>query len=475
MNSAQPTEVWRLGARAQAEAIRAKQVSSREVVAAHLDRMNRVNPKLNAMVNVLADQALDAADAADRQLASGATVGPLHGVPFTVKENIDVFGSPTTQGTVSLAGSMPHADSPQVAQLRKAGAIVLARSNLPEYALRWHTDNELHGPTINPWNASVTPGGSSGGEAVALATGMTPLGLGNDDGGSLRYPAQCTGIVSIKPGLGRVARALSDPTSESTISHQLLNAEGPMAREVADIRLALELLVQPNWRDPLHVPVPLARPERVISMRIARVPDSAFGKVSPQVSTGIERAVRFLEAAGCTVEEIEPPHLDQIPEVWGRMFIWDFRLVWDDMAPQLSRDTRESMESLFRLFPGVDAVAHMESFRRRLSIARDWAEFQRTYPVVLGPVSTQPPFPVGTDVPFDGLRSVVESMRLVVSANVIGIPAMVVPVGVMDGLPQAVQIIGPRYGEDYCLQVAELIEAQAGRLTPLIFDLSAYP
>jgi len=463
----QPTELWRFGAKALAELIRFGKVSSREVVAAHLDRIVQVNPKLNALVNVLAEAGLQAADSADRLVASGTELGPLHGVPVTVKENIDVFGSPTTQGTVSLANSMPHTDSPQVSQLRRAGAIVLARSNLPEFALRWHTDNDLHGPTINPWNASVTPGGSSGGEAAALATGMTPLGLGNDDGGSLRYPAQCTGIVSMKPGLGRVPRALADPSSESTISHQLLNAEGPMAREVDDIRLALDLLIQPDWRDPWHVPLPLERSGGANALRIARVPDAALGTVSPQVSDGVDRAVRFLEAAGSIVEEAVPPRLQEATEIWGRIFMWDFKLVWDGLAPLLSTGTRNSMDALFELYPGVDAMAHMESFRRRLSFARDWAEFQLRYPLILGPVSAKPPFPVGTDVTVDGLRSVVDSMRLVVSANLAGLPAMVVPVGVHTSLPQAVQIIGRRYGEDLCLRAAAIIEEQARRLTPI--------
>ena len=419
------------------------------------------------MVNVFAEESLLAADDADRKLASGIDVGPLHGVPITVKENIDVYGSPTTHGTRSLASSMPYTDSPQVAQLRQAGAIVLARSNLPEFALRWHTDNELHGATINPWNASVTPGGSSGGEAAALATGMTPLGLGNDDGGSLRYPAQCTGIVAIKPGLGRVARALADPSAESTISHQLLNAEGPMAREVQDVRLALELLIRPNWRDPLHVPLPLDRERGSDTKRIARVPDTALGSVSTQVSEGVARAAKFLESAGYSVDEATPPRLSEATEVWGHMFMWDVRLGWDGMAPQLSTGTRNSMEAFFELYPGLDAIAHMESFRRRLSMAREWAEFQQKYPLILGPVSTQPPFPVGTDETVEGLRSVVESMRLVVPADLLGLPAIVVPVGVRNGLPQAVQIIGPRYGEDLCLQAAAIIEAQAGTMTPI--------
>jgi amidase len=467
MSASDPTELWRFGAASLAEAIRTKRASSREAVTAHLARMDQVNSKLNAIVNVLAEGGLRAADAADRQIASGVPVGQLHGVPITVKENIDVLGSPTTQGTVSLANDMPVSDSPQVAQLRQAGAIVLARTNLPEFALRWHTDNDLHGPTVNPWNAAVTPGGSSGGEAVALATGMTPLGLGNDDGGSLRYPSQCTGIVTIKPGLGRVPRALSNPWMESTISHQLLNAEGPMAREVADVRLALELMIRDSWRDPWHVPIPLTRARKADLTRIARVPDDAFGKVSPQVSGGIATAVKILEAAGYSVDEVAPPHLDEAPELWGHMFVWDMKLGWGDMSPQLSTDTRASTEALFELFAGVDATVHMETFKRRIVIARQWAEFQQKYPIVLGPVSTQPPFALGSDLNVVGLRSVVESMRLVVAANLLGLPAAVVPVGTQDGLPQAVQIIGPRYGEDLCLDVAAVIESGGRPITRL--------
>jgi amidase len=181
----------------------------------------------------------------------------------------------------------------------------------------------------------------------------------------------------------------------------------------------------------------------------------------------VDRAVRFLEAAGNIVEEAAPPRLQEATEIWGRIFMWDFKLVWDGLAPLLSIGTRNSMDAFFELYPGVDATAHMESFRRRLSFARDWAEFQLRYPLILGPVSAQPPFPVGTDVTFDGLRSVVDSMRLVVSANLVGLPAMVVPVGLHTGLPQAVQIIGPRYGEDLCLRAAAIIEEQAGRLTPI--------
>ena len=199
MKATTSTELWAMGAGELARAIREKKASSREIVKAHLDRIEAVNPRLNAITLVLEKEALRAADEADMRVASKAELGPLHGVPMTVKENIDVDGSATSQGVKALAEAVPGLDAPQVANLREAGAIPIARTNLPDFALRWHTDNSLHGATRNPWDPARTPGGSSGGEAVALATGMTPLGLGNDLGGSLRWPSQCNGTTAIRP------------------------------------------------------------------------------------------------------------------------------------------------------------------------------------------------------------------------------------------------------------------------------------
>src|SRR5438270_2945424 len=198
------TTLWQLGATELADVIRKRSASSREVVQAHLERIDAVNPKVNAVTTTLAEEALAAADAADAALGQGAGASPLHGVPFTVKENIDVAGSATTWGAAMLGQQVASEDAPHIANLRAAGAIPIARTNMPDFALRWHTDSGVAGPTQNPWDASVTPGGSSGGEAAALITGMTPLGVGNDLGGSLRWPAQCCGISSLKPSLGRV-------------------------------------------------------------------------------------------------------------------------------------------------------------------------------------------------------------------------------------------------------------------------------
>ena len=209
MSVATATELWRMSATNLAQVIRSGQTSSQEVIQAHLWRIEAVNPAVNAVTVVLGEQALDAAKAADRMVAAGGELPPLHGVPFTVKGNIDLVGTPTTQGAKTLVGIYPTLDAPVVQRLKAAGAIPIGRTNCPTFAVRWHTDSELHGPTMNPWDRSRTAGASSAGEAAALATGMSPLGLGNDGLGSLRHPAQCCGIAALKPTLGRVPQASS--------------------------------------------------------------------------------------------------------------------------------------------------------------------------------------------------------------------------------------------------------------------------
>lgn len=200
-------ELWRLSASQLAQSIKTRSVSSREVIEAHLARIALLNPRLNALTQLFNQAALAQADRADTKIATGETVGPLHGVPFTIKESIDLAGAPPTQGVAALQGVIPPEDAPAVARLKAAGAIPLDHTNLPDFQLRWHTDSSLYGPTFNPWDKALSPGGSSGGEAVAVATGMSPLGLGGDYSGSLRLPFQANGIACLKPSRGRIASA----------------------------------------------------------------------------------------------------------------------------------------------------------------------------------------------------------------------------------------------------------------------------
>ena len=464
-----PNELWRLGVAELAKAIREKQVSSREVVQAHLTRIDAVNGKLNAVTVVLQEEALRAAEEADRAMAKGAALGPLHGVPMTVKENIDLAHSPTTQGVVALKDALPPIEAPHVTQLKRAGAIAIGRTNLPDFALRWYTDNALRGATKNPWDSSRTPGGSSGGDAVALATGMTPLGLGNDYGGSLRYPSQCCGTTALRPTLGRVAWASSLTPAEFPITIQMFAVQGPMARHVRDLRLALAAMSGSDARDPWWTPVPLVGPALERPLKVAVSVDLGKMGVETNVAAGVRKAAQLLAAAGYTVEEVDPPALAQAADLWLQLIAADIRAVFLPMMKETAcADALKFLHDFLDLVPESSLLTYVSGLAERNRIAREWTQFAQQFPLILGPISTVPPFPVGHDLAGKAaVQDLLRSMRLVVSVNLLGFPSVAVPVGLAEGLPQAVQIIGPRYREDLCLDAAEAIEQQVGILTPI--------
>jgi amidase len=462
-------ELWRLGIVELAKAIREKQVSSQEVIQAHLDRINTVNGRLNAVTVVLHEEALRVAEEADQALARGAVPGPLHGVPMTVKENIDLSGSPTTQGIVAFKDALPPAESPHVTQLKRAGAIPIGRTNLPDFGLRWYTDNALRGATQNPWAPSRTPGGSSGGEAVALATGMTPLGLGNDYGGSLRYPSQCCGTTALRPTCGRVAWASSLAPVELPITIQLFAVQGPMARQVRDLRLALEVMSGSDARDPWWTPAPQVGPALAKPIKVAVSVDPGQSGVDNNVAAGVRKAAHLLTAAGYVVEEVDPPALAEAEALWVQLVATDIRAVFlPAMKEMACPDALTFLNHFLELVPESTLLSYIQGLAERNRIARQWSQFALQYPLILGPVSTAQPFPIGYDIAGKAqVQELLHSMRLVISVNLLGLPSVAVPVGLADGIPQGVQIIGSRYREDLCLDAAEAIECQVGVLTPI--------
>ena len=455
-------ELWRTGASELAAMIRKREVTSREVVDAHLQRIDATNDAINAVTVTLVESALAAADRADRELASGAEPPPLHGVPFTVKENIDLAGSSTTQGLVAMEHVDPGVDAPHIARLKAAGAIPIARTNLPDLGLRWHTDNALRGPTRNPWDATRTAGGSSGGEAAALAVGLTPLGIGNDLGGSVRVPAQCCGIASIRPTLGRVPDASALMPEEASVSFQLMAVQGPMARRVDDVRLALEHMSGVDPRDPWSTPAPLHGPPLPRRVAVWR------GGDDEQVDAGVDAAATALADAGYKIEVVEPPAISLAMDLWRDLVLCESRYMMQVVRPMMGADAVQFIEDAFSLKPDLDKDGYVTALAARNGVARAWTSFQADRPLVLGPVSTRRPFPVGRDLEGPAaVAELIESMRLVVLVNLLGLPAAAVPVGVADGLPQGVQIIGPRYREDACLDAAQAIEDRLGTFTPI--------
>jgi len=341
-----------------------------EVVEAHLARIAQVNPMLNAVTIVLGDAARAAADAADRRVASGGALGPLHGVPFTVKENIDVAGSATTQGLPALAEAVPPRDAPIVERLRGAGAIPLARTNMPDLGLRVHTESTLRGLTRNPWSAAHTTGGSSGGEAASIASGMSPLGLGNDIGGSLRNPAHCCGIASLKPTTGRIPHASSLPPEDGSLAAQLMFVEGPMARHVADLRLALSILAGPHPRDPFAVPAPLVGPAPAGRVRVAVDEQPAGGSTAPEVRDAVRAAADALARAGYEVVAAAPPLLEEILATWGAWLVNELRPTLPLFADLMGPSAIKFIEYVSDAVPERDHVGMVEVMTERHRIAR---------------------------------------------------------------------------------------------------------
>ena len=351
--------------------------------------------------------------------------------------------------------------------MRAAGAIPIGRTNCPGMAVRWHTDTELHGATRNPWDRSRTPGASSGGEAAAVAAGMSPLGLGNDGLGSLRWPAQCCGVAALKPTLGRIPHATSAPAGEP-IGPQLTTVQGPMARRVADLRTALEVLAGPTWRDPWSVPAPLRGPAPAAPARVAVVVDPAGHGTAAQVRDGVRKAADTLAAAGYVLDEAEPPSIDLAAKTLLDMLNTpEIHAGQAAFTATMPADSQRFFAAFYEFAGPSDPVASVASFITRHELLQAWGEFQQAHPLIVAPISTHIPFPAGTDLDDGAVAATIHGMRMAMAVNALGLPAVAVPVGVGDGLPQVVQIIGPRYREDLCLDAAAAIEQQLGTITPI--------
>ena len=460
-------EWWRKGAVELARAIAAGEATSREVVESHLARIEQVNPQVNAVVRTMADTALAAADAADAAVRRGDRLGPLHGVPCTVKENIDVAGLPTTQGIPALAEAVPGRDAPVVERIKAAGAIPIARTNLPDLGLRVHTDSALYGRTKNPWAADRTAGGSSGGEAAALATGMSPLGLGNDIGGSLRNPAHCCGIASIKPSTGVVPDAQTFPIEDIGLSAQLMLNQGPMARRVADVRAGLLALAGPHPRDPVSVPAVLTGAEGR-RLRVAVMADVPGGATHSGVRAAVEAAGRALAGAGHQVDSAVPPRVEDACATWRAQMNGELSLQLALLDAVMGEGGRAFLHLTKDLSPEVGLAEWSQCQYARNGIAREWGEWFSQWDVLLCPVWTQPPFRYDEDISGpEGAAATLELLRPVLPPNLLGLPAAVVPFGFADGMPVGVQVVAARYRDLLVLDVAEAIEQSSEVVTPI--------
>lgn len=464
--------LWQWEATALAAAIRAREISAREAVAACVARMHEVNPKLNAITVDLAEQAMALADRADEAVARGDITGPLHGVPVTIKENVDQEGCATVNGVAAYQHVIATADSPIVANWKKAGAVIIGRTNTPAFSFRLDTVNDFRGRTHNPWSRRHTPGGSSGGASSSVAAGITPLAHGNDIAGSVRYPAYCTGLAGLRPSFGRVPAFNPSGKAERTISAQLMSVQGALARTVRDVRLGFEAMAQYDPRDPWWTPAPLTGLAADLPIRVAivdRAEDLGGIAPSPPVAAALAQAAQALRDAGFEVVDERTPGFARAYELWFEMLIPEFRRF---MHADFERDgddgIRVAMKYVLENVPDRGEEAHLKAIAERTRLIREWNLYLARTPLVLTPVCTELPYAHGFDLESaQRTRRLWQESATLMAVPVLGLPGMVVPTGLADGLPVGVQIVGPRFREDLTLAAAAAIEARAPRLTPI--------
>jgi aspartyl-tRNA(Asn)/glutamyl-tRNA(Gln) amidotransferase subunit A len=440
--------------------LRDRQVSAAELTDAYLDRIERLDPRLNAYIRVMPDQARAAARQADHDLATGAYRGPLHGIPVGIKDLFDVAGVPTTMGSKILRDNVPARDATVVGRLKQAGAIILGKHNLHEFAFGITSENPHFGVVRNPWNTERVPGGSSGGTAAAVAANLCAAGIGSDTGASIRAPAAFCGIVGLKPTYGRVSRAGALPLAWS------LDHAGPLARTVADCALVLQAIAGADPRDPgcTAEPVPDFTADLlggVTGLRIGIPREYFFEIIEPEVERLVDAAVATLERLGAHVEEVSLPHVGDAQTAGNVIMSAEAAAFHAEWLRERSVDYGSDVLQRIRGGFIISATDYLHSQQVRALVQQDFqSAFERVHVVVAPTVPLVAP-PIGrTQVPGGALNMVPRAIanRTTVPCNLTGMPAISVPCGFADGLPVGLQIMGPAFGEPMVLRVAAAYE-----------------
>ncbi|WP_074818307.1 MULTISPECIES: amidase family protein [Bradyrhizobium] len=448
-------DIWRLSAQDLAALIKSKKVSAKEAAEAALARLDAVNPRLNAVVDHRPADVLAQASVIDAAIGRGEDVGPLAGVPVTVKVNIDQEGFATTNGLKLQRDTIAKTNSPVIDNLRKSGAVILGRTNCPAFSYRWFTTNLVHGDTKNPRDPGITPGGSSGGAASAVAAGIGHIAHGTDIAGSIRYPAYACGVHGLRTTLGRIP-AFNASVPERTIGPQLCAVSGPLARTIADLRIALAAMSVMDARDPWWVPAPLQGAPMPKRAAMCLNPDGL--DPVPEVKAAVADAGKRLERAGWIVEEItNTPPLREAAELNTKLWLGD------GYEAQLAAAEREGdpgalaclRSNRSKVFP----FDLSQTLTRRLTLTREWLAFFEKYPVLLMPVSGELPFPDHLDRKDEASFARVWHAQIPqIGIPLMGLPGLTVSTGLVGRVPVGVQIVSGRFREDLCLAAGEAIE-----------------
>jgi amidase len=384
----------------------------------------------------------------------------------TIKENVDQRGKPTPNGVPAFQNVIAPDDAPLVANLRRAGAIIVGRTNTPELSMRATTDNPLHGRTRNPWHPDASAGGSSGGAGSAAAAGFGPIHHGNDIGGSLRFPAFCCGLATVKPTPGRIPAWNPSATAERGMLAQLMSVQGAICRDVADVRLATRVMAQRDPRDPWWVPAPFEGERIPAPIRVAVTKNAHGYPIHPEISHAVDRVARWLAAAGYAVDEVEPPPITEPARAWFSVTVAEMKVTLFPVAQQHGSRTIQEIFGWFeRMGDVVDAAGYMLGVAERTRMTRQWSVFLEEHPLVLTPFLMRPTFPWNYDAEsFAQMKDLFDAAIYSYGVNYLGLPAGVVPIGLVDGLPAGVQIVGRRFREDLILDAMQVVENEVGVL-----------
>ncbi|MET0964594.1 MAG: amidase family protein [Noviherbaspirillum sp.] len=461
------SDLWRLSAAQAAAKVRDGEVSARELAQAALDRLAAVNPAINAVVDFRHEDVMSQADAVDAAISRNEDPGILAGVPVTVKVNVDQAGYATTNGVRLQKDLIAQFNSPVVDNLRKAGAVILGRTNTPAFSYRWFTSNLLHGTTRNPRDGRLTPGGSSGGAAAAITAGIGHLAHGTDIAGSIRYPAYACGVHGLRPSLGRVP-AYNAALPERGIGPQLTAVSGPIARTIEDIELGLAAMSAYDPRDPWWVPAPLQGPDAPRVAALCIRPDGL--ETAPEVEAALRDAAGRLRERGWRVDEVDNlPPLKEAADLQIRFWMGD------GFAAMEAAAILENDPGALAALAGhkaqaeqVDLASMSQAFVRRATLLRIWQLFLVDYPVVLLPVSAELPFVDALDLEDDASYARVWSAQMTqIGLPFLGLPGLTVSTGVHGSAPVGVQLVAGRYREDLCLAAGRDIEAGGSPISPV--------
>lgn len=454
-------KLWQLNASEMVAGIQSGEFTALDLTEAAIKRLEAINPSLNAIVEPLIDQAIADAKSLDQSVS---LKGSLHGVPVTIKINIDQTGHATSNGVTAYKDIIASQDAPVVKNLKEAGAVIIGRTNTPEFSFRADTDNDLFGRTHNPWGRHVSPGGSSGGAGAAVMSGIGALAHGNDIGGSLRFPASANGAVTIKPGLGRVPVWNSSQTAERGMLSQSMSVQGLLARNASDLHLAMPALISADPRDPFHVPLSWRGEKPNDPIRVAFTRDDFGFGTHPAIEKALTQAATALSNAGYIIHEVEPPLAKETGEIGYRTLLGETKQMLQSEIEEFGSATVNSIfAEYFRQFPPFEGDELLRMFAKRSYYAREWSLFLDKYPLVLTPFMLKPFFAPGRDTEgTNGVRDVLGHSLWSFVASFTGLPAGCLPTNIaqLETGPQpiGIQIIGRRWREDLIVDAMQAIE-----------------